>query len=190
MTSPEQGHASPFNVEGMLQPDQRIYAESVISAMVETLGLDRGDIRLILEDGPNNGGCIVAMDASPNGQFIGLYQDILAKRADDPDWYTILVDGNRVDPLEGCNRVSYEAMIVDARARGDEFLPDSLALNQHNGHVWTATMMTGEPLESEGHIWIGSSSSYDKVNFVGNPINRGGKSFRVRPSIIIGSVET
>lgn len=173
---------------GRLSPEQLAYTEAVIKSMVESLSLDLKDIHLIPveQEGSTS---ILAMDASPNGQFIGLYRDIVAKRKADLEWYTIVANGERIDPLEGCTRRSYEAMIIDARARGETYLPDSLALNQHNGHVWTATMMTGEPLASEGRIWIGSSSSYDKVNFVDNPIDRGGKSFRVRPAVEIARLE-
>jgi hypothetical protein len=153
--------------------------------MSETLSMDQDEIRLIAFRSAEHIRSVVAMDSSPNGQFIGLYRDILANREADPNWYTIQVNGNVIDPLKGCTRESYEAMVADLRSRGERFLPDSLALNQHNGHVWTATMMTGEQLDSEGRILIGSSSSYNKVNFVENPINRGGKSFRVRPAVLV-----
>ncbi len=173
----------------LLSAEQSTYADAAIISMSESLGLNREDIRLVLEETLEGNRRVVAIDASPNGQYVGLYRDILTQRQTDPAWYTVEVNGQGVDPLAGCTRAVYSAMIADARARGERFLPDSLALNQHNGHVWTATMMTGEPLESEGKIWIGSSSSYNKVNFVGQTIDRGGKSFRVRPAVVVGQVE-
>lgn len=182
--------AADSPAEALLTPAQRIYAEEAVASMTETLGLNREDIRFVVDETPEAGRRVVAIDASPNGQHIGLYRHIVEQRQTDPDWYTIEVAGQRVDPLAGCTRSTYAAMITDARARGEQFLPDSLALNQYNGHVWTATMMTGEPLESPGHIWIGSSSSYNKVNFVGQDITRGGKSFRVRPAVVVGQVES
>lgn len=182
-------NGEPVGIEDLLPPERLTYTEAVVTSMSETLGLNRDDIRFVLDNTTERGGRIVAIDASPNGQYIGIYQHILDRRQADPSWYTIQVANQRVDPLAGCTRSAYEAMIADARARGVAFLPDSLALNQHNSHVWTATMMTGEPLESPGKIWIGSSSSYNKVNFVGQAINRGGKSFRVRPAVVVGQLE-
>lgn len=178
------------NSETQLSPEQQAYARNAIVSMAESLGVRQGDFRLVLIDSDESVKNVVAIDASPNGQHIGLYMDILAKRREDNNWYTIEIDGKRVDPLVGCTKASYRAMIDDARAGGEQFLPDSLALNQHNGHVWTATMLTGEPLPSEDKIWIGSSSGGTKVNFVEHPIHRGGRSFRVRPAVVVGQIET
>lgn len=176
--------------EQFLSDDQRSYAEAAIGSMVGSLGLIREHVELVIENNPEYGARAVVMDASPNGQYIGLYETILACRETDSDWYMIEVNGERIDPLKGCTKHAYRAMIEAARARGEKYLPDSLALNQHNGHVWTATMMTGDPLAEPGKIMIGSSSGGPKVNFVAHPINRGGKSFRVRPAIVVGAIES
>lgn len=175
-------------VASSLPAEQRQFATAVAGGMVETLGVAPATIDLVAADHPVLGRQVVVIDASPNGQHIGLYRDVLAHRAEDPDWYTIEVNGNRIDPLAGCTQYAYQAMVASARARREPFLQDSLALNQHNGHVWTATMMTGDPMPSTGKIMIGSSSSYSKVNFVEHPINRGGKSFRVRPAVVVGQL--
>lgn len=174
----------------LLDPEQQQLACAVASSMGETLGVDASHVELIVEESEEHGRRAVVMDASPNGQYIGLYRDILRHRQEDPAWYMLEVDGKQIDPLEGCTQASYRAMIEAARARGERYLPDSLALNQHNGHVWTATMMTGEPLPEPDKIMIGSSSGGPKVNFVAHPINRGGKSFRVRPAVVIGAIDT
>lgn len=186
------GSAAPLtsidiDTQKLLNNDQQAYADLAIKAMSSTLGLLTNDVRVVID---STGGIrhAVAIDASPNGQFIGIYSKIQAERVKDPDWYTIVVAGERVDPLAFCTRSVYQAMIDTVRASGERFLPDSLALSQQNGHVWTATLMTGEPLDSEGKIWIGSSSSHAKVNFVGQDTNRGGKSFRVRPCVSIGHI--
>lgn len=184
MTTPELPQ-----VEQLLSPEQRRYADATINQMVGSLGLDGSQVELVLENNPIHGNRAVAIDASPNGQFVGLYKDVLANREADPDWYTIELEGKRIDPLKGCTEYVYRAMIEAARSRGERYLPDSLALNQHNGHVWTATMMTGDPLPEPGKITIGSSSGGSKVNFVAHPINRGGRSFRVRPAIVVGEVD-
>lgn len=176
--------------EELISVDQRSYAEAAIGSMVGSLGLIREQVELVIENNPEYGDRAVVIDASPNGQHVGLYESILASQEEDPDWYTIEVNGERVDPLKGCTEYTYRAMIEAARVRGEKYLPDSLALNQHNGHVWTATMMTGDPLPEPGKIMIGSSSGGSKVNFVAHPINRGGKSFRVRPAIVVGVIET
>jgi hypothetical protein len=180
----------PAGAESLLSPEQRTYAKAAVTSMSEQLGLDRGDIRFVLEETPDQVQRVVAIDASPNGQHIGLYQHIREQRQADPNWYSLEIAGERVDPLAGCTEAAYRAMIADARARGVKFLPDSLALNQHNGHVWTATMLTGEPLPAKDKVWIGSSSGGLKVNFVEHPVNRGGKSFRVRPAVVVGTIET
>lgn len=180
----------PTSPEFLLSPEQRTYAKAAVTSMSETLGINREDIRFVQEETPERGRRVAAIDASPNGQHVGLYQHILEQRQADPDWYTIEIAGERVDLLAGCTEATYRAMIADARARGVAFLPDSLALNQHNGHVWTATMLTGEPLSSDDKVWIGSSSGGAKVNFIEHPINRGGRSFRVRPAVVVGQLET
>lgn len=180
--------SNELGAETFLSPEQHRYALAAITSMSETLGLNPDDIRYVLDDSAPDNRRVVVVDASPNGQHIGLYQQILERRQADPAWYTIEIDGQRVDPLTGCTEAVYRAMIADARARGVKFLPDSLALNQHNGHVWTATMLTGEPLPADGKIWIGSSSGGKKVNFVEHPINRGGKSFVVRPAVVVGQM--
>jgi hypothetical protein len=177
-----------FQAEQLLSADQRSYAEAVVGGMVGTLGLVREQIELVVEENPLHGERAVVIDASPNGQHIGLYKTILANREADPGWYTFEVNGERVDPLKGCTEYAYRAMIETVRARGERYLPDSLALNQHNGHVWTATMMTGDPMPEAGKIMIGSSSGGSKVNFVAHPIDRGGKSFRVRPAVVVGKI--
>jgi hypothetical protein len=179
---------SQARIESLLSDEQRVYAEAAIASMSETLGIDRQDIHCVLEETPEGDKRVIVIDASPNGQHIGLYKRILEERNANPSWYTIEVAGKQVDPLQGCTKEAYRAMVEDARARG-ELLPDSLALNQQNGHVWTATMMTGDPLPSEDKIWIGSSSGGSKVNFVEHPINRGGRSFRVRPAVVVGQLE-
>lgn len=204
MTSPdhfgfEQGGPPPIEqavlalgntaVLELLSPDQVRYTQVVTGGMVETLGLLTEQVELVVEQHPAHGSRAVAIDASPNGQFIGLYRDILAKREENPDWYTLLVEGERIDPLKGCTAQAYSAMIEAARARGERYLPDSLALNQHNGYVWTATMMTGDPLPELGKITIASSSGGSKIHFVNQDINRGGKSFRVRPAVVVGHIE-
>lgn len=172
-----------------LTSSQRAAARIIIDSMVETLELDREEIRLIIDDPTPTGRQVLAMDTSPNGQYIGLYKTIIEQRTANPDWYTLFIDGERIDPLAGCTQTAYRAMITDARARGVIYLPDSLALNQYNGHVWTATMLTGDPLPSKDHIWIGSSSGGLKVNFVEQPIHRGGRSFRVRPTVAVAKIK-
>jgi hypothetical protein len=186
----ESRKASASTVFELLDPEQRQFALSVASGMSETLGVDASHIELVVEESDEHGRRVVVMDASPNGQHVGLYRDILRQRQEDPAWYMIEVGGRQIDPLKGCTQLSYRAMIEAARARGERYLPDSLALNQHNGHVWTATMMTGDPLPESGKITIGSSSGGPKVNFVAHPIDRGGKSFRVRPAVVVGAIDT
>lgn len=181
----EPGAATVFE---LLTLEQQQFACAVASSMSETLGVEATHIELLVEKSEEHGRRAVVMDASPNGQHIGLYRDILRERQENPAWYTIEVEGRQIDPLQGCTQSSYRAMIEAARARGERYLPDSLALNQHNGHVWTATMMTGDPMPEPGKIMIGSSSGGSKVNFVGHPIDRGGKSFRVRPAVVIGNI--
>lgn len=174
--------------DGVLTNEQQAYAVIAMKSMSDVLGLKLEEVRVVIDDSVQPPQA-VAIDTSPNGQHIGLFSAIQARRREDPEWYTIEIAGQKVDPLATCTRGVYKAMIVDARNRGVRFLPDSLALNQQNGHVWTATMMTGEPLDDEGKIWIGSSSSHNKVNFVSQDIHRGGKSFRVRPAVVIGEID-
>jgi hypothetical protein len=176
------------STDALLTPQQRQRAAAATDEMSERLQVAPNYVRLVVVQGKATELRIVAIDASPNGQFIGLYRDILERRKADPDWYTLDVLGDRVDPLAACTRAAYEAMIDEARSRGVRTLPDSLALNQQNGHVWTATMLTGEALPAPGLIWIASSSGGPKVNFVEHPIGRGGRSFRVRPTVAIGVV--
>lgn len=132
-------------------------------------------------------GEVAVVDATPNGQHVGTYREILDRRAADPSFYTLEIAGGRFDLLAGCTRLVYQHMIEALRDEGVQFLPDSLALNQYNGHVWTATMLTGEPLPAPDLIWIASSSGGRRVNYVEHPIGRGGRSFRVRPVVVLRS---
>lgn len=163
-------------------------ADTIIAAMTESLELDGSEVRLVIEEPSVDGRRITAIDASPMGQRIGTYAAIYERRATEPDWYMVEVDGQLVDPLAGCTRAAYNAMIADARSRG-VLLPDSLALSQQSGELWTATMLTGEPLDDEGLVVIASSNSDDKINNVGFPLDRGGKSIRVRPALVVHQLD-
>jgi hypothetical protein len=160
---------------------------TIVTSMAETLELESGEIRLVIVEPREGSKQIAAIDASPMGQRIGTYKAIYERRAIEPAWYKIEVDGELVDPLAGCTRAAYNAMIADARVRG-VLLPDSLALSQQTGQIWTATMLTGEPLDEDGLVILASSNSDDKVNNVGFPLDRGGKSIRVRPTIVVSEL--
>jgi hypothetical protein len=169
-----------------LSPGQRAYAEGVVTAMVQELGIERRSIRLVLEDGSDRGRRVIAIDASPNGQHVGNYSAIIERRQANPDWYMIRVDGELVDALAGTTEAAYRAMVSDAWSR-DVVAPDSLALSQQNDKPWTATMLTGEGPTGDGLVPVASVQN-DTVSTFGFKPHRGGRSIRVRAAIVVGHI--
>ena len=156
--------------------------------MAESFAISRDDVRLVVvHDSAAGRSRIVAIDASPNGHHAGVYDRIMAERRDDPSFLTIEVDGETVDVLPASTEDAYRAMIEDARHRG-RLLPDSLALSQQNDELWTATMLMGEPLMEDGLVPLLSVSG-STVNKVGFHRNRGGRSIRVRPAVVVAEIE-
>lgn len=178
------GVGGPFGRGQPLTGAQTDFLRAAMAQLEGEYGLPPQDFRLVPTTAAPTGGLTV-IDASPNGRHLGTYREILNKRSADPHWYSLLVLGRRLDLLSGCTRQTYGAMIARLREEENRFLPDSLALNQHNGHVWTATIITGEPLPSADMVWIASSSGGRKVNYLEHPVGRGGRSFRVRPAFAL-----
>lgn len=170
-----------------LTDDQKDLLEKIAEEMSSKLGVAPEDQRLVALTRPE-GQTVYVVDASPNGQHIGRYSQILQRRQEDPAWFTIQVADQVVDPLADTTEEVYRAMVEDARMRGETVMPDSIELSHQSELPWTATFLTGEPLTQEGEVLIASFSS-DKVDVVGFNVNRGGVSMRVRPCINIGVLE-
>lgn len=153
-------------------------ADEVVGAFVTELGLDAENVRLVVD-----GSKVVAIDASPNGQHVGSFEQVVARRKEQPAWYFIDVAGEKVDVLAGNTDAAYRSMVRDAAIRGVP-LPDSLSLSQQNGVPWTATMLTGEPLTEEGRIQVLSVND-GNVNRVDFELHRGGRTLRVRPAVVV-----
>jgi hypothetical protein len=171
----------------LLSPEQYGYATEVAAAMAETLDIDRADIRLVVDEAPERGRRVVAIDGSPNGKHLGNYNRVVEQRSADESWYTIVVGGERVDTLGNTTEAAYRAMSADAASRGVP-MPDSVALSHQNSEPWTATMLTGEPLTEDGKIVLASYSS-GKVDTVGFRLDRGGRTIRVRPAVVVAEVQ-
>lgn len=172
-------------IVGLLTPSQQIIAEEAIRAMVDVLHINENHSRLIIGatgDGEKN---ISLVDTSPNGQHIGNFESIARNRQSNPDWYFLEFNDQRVDVLESMTYWTYWSMICEANSRGI-VLQDSVALSHENDELWTATMLTGEALTDEGQILIASVSS-NAVSNVGFRTNRGGRSIRVRPTVVIAT---
>ncbi len=167
--------------------DQEVYHLARL-CMSETLGVDKEQTRLITIESDSGIINSVIVDASPNGQHIGRYADIMAHRAERPDYYLLSILGVSVDPLAATTEKVYRAMIHALQQEGRTTMPDSVELSHINNVPWTATMLTGEELTEDGLIPIASYSS-DKVDVVGFNPNRGGISMRVRPAVNITSLE-
>ena len=173
--------------ESLLSEEQRVYAAAVVRSMSEAFAIRSDDIRLVLEKTPEHGSRVVAIDGSPNGQHAGVYDAIIARRLIDPSLFTIEIEGEVLDVFAASTEAAYRAMIDDARTR-DVALPDSLALSQQNDELWTATMLMGEPLTPDGLVQIVSVSE-GPVNKVGFRTDRGGRSIRVRPAVVIAHLD-
>ncbi|HMT19154.1 MAG TPA: hypothetical protein PKD15_03915 [Candidatus Saccharibacteria bacterium] len=172
----------------MLSAGNQVRAEVVVSKMVDVSGIDGKDIRFVPENTENGVTQIVAIDASPNGLYGGKYNEIKERLLSDPQWMKIECNGQVIDLLSATTYAVYWAMICGARTE-NKVIPDSIELSQINDMPWTATMLTGEQLTEVGHIYVGSVSS-NTVNTVDHRPNRGGKTMRLRPSAILGTVET
>ncbi len=186
MSEPTRGeqNADYLNLADLLSPEDATSAQVIIDCMEEGLGIERNHVRLTRIDDSQSMAHVYAVDASPNGQHIGRYAQIVERRKADPRWYMLNILGITVDPLRNMTEVVYRAMIRDAQLRGESTMPDSVELSHLNKVPWTATMLTGEPLTEEGFIPIASYSS-DKVDVVGFNPNRGGVSIRVRAAVYI-----
>lgn len=162
---------------------QQAFAELATRAMVDTLGVNEEDIATVVEPSQEGIGRFVLIDRSPNGQYHGNYNQLVAKRQDDAGFLRAEVDGVLIDGLQQTTYPIYWAMICEAQHKGI-IHPDSVALSHTNDLPWTATMLTGEPLTEEGQILVASVSG-GAVSHVAFKPNRGGKSMRVRPAISI-----
>jgi hypothetical protein len=169
--------------KSLLSQAQQAYAEAVVRSMSEAFAIRGEDVRLVVEEMPGCDRRVVAIDGSPNGQRAGVYDAIIERRRREPRYFTIEVEGELVDVFPASTEAAYRAMIDDARGR-DAPLPDSLALSQQNDELWTATMLMGEPLTSDGLVQLLSVSG-GTVNKVGFHTDRGGRSIRVRPAVLI-----
>ena len=173
--------------ESLLNEEQRGYADAVARSMCATFAIRREDVRLVIEATPRHGTRVIAIDGSPNGQHAGVYDAILKRRLTEDGFFTIQVEGEVVDVFPASTEAAYHAMMEDARTR-DGPLPDSLALSQQNDELWTATMLMGEPLTPDGLIPIVSVSE-GPVNKAGFRTDRGGRSIRVRPAVVIAQID-
>lgn len=154
--------------------------------MARQLGIEPKDIYLVIEERQGHNSRVVAIDASPNGQHVGNYQTIRDRRKADANWYTIDIDGETVDVLSGTTESAYRAMIKATSSRGLA-VPDSLALSQQNDEPWTVTLLTGEALTPDGQI-LAAAVQNDSVSVFGFRPNRGGRSIRVRPTVVVAEL--
>lgn len=139
------------DVFAMLTPEQQERATKLTGAMAEKFGVDEKDFSVLeTKDGTK----AVAYTAG-NGIDLGDPTKTVDKKR---SWNSIFdkknaknfmieVDGKKVDTRAGMTSDVYDAMVDGAKARGDEFLPDSpqLSKSDENGQPWTLTLMTGEP---------------------------------------------
>ena len=172
--------------EPALSTDQREYADEVRRALARTFGIPSDEVRLVVEETAGGARRVVAIDASPNGQYAGTFDAIAQRRRSDPTFFTVAVRGEIIDVLSASTEAAYRAMSADVRRSGFT-APDSLALSQENHELWTATMLVGEPLTADGLIQIASVSG-GVVNKVGFRTDRGGRSIRVRPAVLIAEL--
>ena len=173
--------------ESLLTQSQRRRAEHAVAGMANAFAIQTGDVRLVLDELTGPSARVVAIDGSPNGQYAGQYRSIMAERRADPRFFTLEIGDELVDLFEASTEGAYRAMIADARARGIT-LPDSLALSQMSDDLWTSTLLMGEPLTGDGHVWV-TSVCGDSVTKSTFRTDRGGRSFRVRPAVLIAEVE-
>ena len=174
----------PYN---FMTPRQQAFAELAARAMVDMLGVAVDDVRTLAETNAVNASTFTLIDGSPNGQYHGNYQKVLDRRSEDPRFMVLDLADGQVDALENTTYKTYWTMICEAQHRGI-VLPDSVALSHINDLPWTATMLTGESLNEEGLVLVASVSG-GGVSRVGFRPNKGGKSMRVRSTVIIPQPE-
>jgi hypothetical protein len=176
-------------VESLLSPEDAAHATKVVDAMAEKLSIERENIRLVLVETEEHGKQVVAIDASPNGQYGGSYNQVKSERAKKKGKYNITVDGSKIDTLAGTNDAAYRAMIADTKTQGTDLLPDSSPLSQENGEPWTATMLTGEPLTAGGDVRVRCVGDGKVDGGVYRP-GYGHRLLRVRPAVVVAQLES
>lgn len=191
---PEQAEATvtpeaPVGAETLLSPEQKAHADLVVATMSESLGLGRENIRLVVTDSPEHGKQVVAVDASPNGRYVGSYNGIPGRREAKPDCFMLDIAGQKVDALAGTTDAAYRAMIADAKARGVKLLPDSYALSQENGEPWTWTMLTGEELTADGDVQFRRVDGGGVYGGIAGP-GSDDRGLRVRPAAVVAQLES
>ncbi len=183
------GHfeASSDHFLGLLSVEGNKLADVAIQAFV-SFGVKEGDVRFVPEIVADGSMKIVAIDGSANGLFLGRLPQILQRRADEPEWLTCKVNNERMDLLSATTYAAYWSMVSEARTRS-LLLPDSVAVSHTNDEPWTATMLTGEKLPEPDRIHVASVSS-NAVSSVSHNTKKGGKSIRIRLSMIVDTFAT
>jgi len=132
------------DVETQLTPEQKEKTELYVDALAKAFNMSKADLGLVVEETPEGAKRAVLIDTSLMGQYLGSYNVI---QMNGKGW--INVGGEEVNVLAGTTDAAYRAMIKDAKNRrvNNEPLPDSSA-----NEIWTATMLTGEPLTAGGDV--------------------------------------
>ena len=182
----------PVDVFDTLTPEQQERATKLTGAMAEKFGVDAKDFSVLeTEDGIK----AVAYTAG-NGIDLGDPTKTVDKKR---SWNSIFdkknaqnfmveVDGKQVDTRTGMTSDVYDAMVDGAKARGDEFLPDSPQLSEsdENDQPWTITLMTGEP-ERADEFRAPYRDVTEDGHVNGSWVNRDGDigDVRFRPAVVI-----
>lgn len=160
---------------------QRSY--NVYAMMSEHLGLDPNDINVVLSNATSESRPIMSVAyTAPSGIFQGNWKKIMDDKLSD-QYRLKLSDGTEADVRKGMTRSVYEAMVEDARTRGDKILPDS-------ARAGTKTWITGEVgSETPEGAPVGSLSFKGETRFSRIDTAIMGRAAHFRPAVTIGPVK-
>ncbi len=167
------------DVKSLLTQEQKQKTELYVDALAKTFNMSKADLGLVVEETPEGARRAVLIDTSPMGQYLGSYDSI---QMNGKGW--INVGGEEVNVLAGTTDAAYRAMIKDAKKnRPDQPLPDSSA-----NEIWTATMLTGEPLTADGDVQFRDVGDGGVSRAVAPP-DYDFRSLRVRPAVVIAELK-
>ncbi len=165
------------DVKSLLTPEQRSLVDILSTTISEELGIEKDNLRLVIEETPEKTKRVVLADTSPNGLYVGSYNNFFGKEKNILD-----VNGKKVDVFAGMTDSFYRAMVQDCKSRNLP-IPDSSS-SRDSENIWTATML---PDLADGDVRIRRVSDGEVRRGVRHP-DADDRDLRVRPAVVIAEL--
>lgn len=186
----------PFASEavwGAMSPEQKTKASQVRDAMAEQLkdhGVTLDSLRVVMSESDegkktftlvHTGNGIDIGDHTQDYDKVRSYHGVMSRKNN--KLFNVTAVGQKYDVRKGMTDAAYDALVEDARERG-EALPDSKQMSEENNDLWTWTMLTGEDLTADGNVQIRGVYDGEVGRYV-YPPDDAYRNLRVRPAVEI-----